>query len=121
MSSGAFENGKYESNETGEVHKIRVQPETKALTLGGVANAYPADPAEGKPSAQVGRGKRSIGINARTVSIRLTAALAGYKAGSVITLPWFVRSTFDALSDSATGTYLATACELVGKSAEKVR
>lgn len=121
MSSGAFENGKYESNETGAVHRVRVQPETKALVLGGATNAYPVAAAEGKPSAQVGSGKRSIGINTRTVSIRLTAALAGYKSGSVITLPWFVPATFNAMSDSATGTYLATACELVGKSPEKVR
>lgn len=121
MSSGAFEAGKYQSNGTGLIHAIRVQPETKALILGGVTNLYPTAAVDGKPSAQVGAGKRSIGINARTVSIRLTAALAGYKAGSVISLPWFVSSTFDALPGSATGTYLATACELVGTSAEKVR
>jgi hypothetical protein len=121
MSGGPFENGRYESNGTGAVHKIRVQPETKALELDGVDNDYPAGAALGKPSAQVGRGKRSIGINARTVSIRLTAPLSGYKTGSVITLPWFVPSTFDALPDVAVGTYLGTACELVGKSAEKVR
>lgn len=121
MSAGAFENGKYASNGTGGVHKIRVQPETKALTIDGVANAYPAGGVDSKPSAQVGKGKRSIGINARTVSIKLTAALTGYKSGSVITLPWFVASTFDDLTVGATGTYLATACELVGTSAEKVR
>jgi hypothetical protein len=121
MSAGAFENGKYESNGTSGIHAVRVQPETKALTIGGVANAYPAGAIDAKPSAQVGRGKRSIGINCRTVSIRLTAALTGYKSGSVIVLPWFVPSTFDALTVGSTGTYLATACEVVGTTAEKVR
>lgn len=121
MSSGAFENGKYGSNTTGGIHAVRVQPETKALTLGGVANAYPTGAVDSTPSAQIGRGKRSIGINARTVSIRLTATLAGYKSGSTIVLPWFVASTFDALTVGSTGTYLATACELVGKSPERVR
>lgn len=121
MSAGSFENGRYESNGTGGIHKVRVQPETKALTIDGVANAYPAGDVDAKPSAQVGKGKRSIGINARTVSIKLTAALAGYKDGSVITLPWFTADTFDALTVGATGTYLGTACELVGTSAEKVR
>jgi hypothetical protein len=121
MSSGAFENGKYESNETSGIHAVRVQPETKALTISGTANAYPAGAVDAKPSAQVGRGKRSIGINTRTISIKLTAALTGYKTGSVIVLPWFVSSTFDAIATGQTGTYLATACEVVGKSPEKVR
>lgn len=121
MSSGAFENGKYDSPATSGIHSIRVQPETKALTLGGVANAYPAGAVDSKPSAQVSKGKRSVGVNARTVSIKLTAALAGYKTGSVIVLPWFVASTFEALPANATGTYLATACELVGTSPERVR
>lgn len=121
MSSGAYEAGKYQSNGTGLIHAIRVQPETKALTLNSVANDYPAAAIDGKPSAQVSRGKRTIGINARTVSIRLTAALAGYKLGSVITLPWFSSTTFDAIPQNATGTYLGTACILVGTSAEKVR
>ena len=121
MSAGAFETGRYESSETGGIHAVRVQPETKALEIDGTDNAYPADPVDAKPSAQVSKGKRSIGINCRTVSIKLTAALAGYKTGSVIVLPWFTESTFGGLSNGQTGTYLATACELVGKSPEKVR
>jgi hypothetical protein len=121
MSSGPFETGKYESSETGGIHAVRVQPETKALAIANQANAYPTDPIDAKPSAQVGKGKRSIGINCRTVSIKLTASLTGYKSGSVIVLPWFVESTFAALANGMTGTYLGTACEVVGKSPEKVR
>ena len=121
MSAGAFEPGRYESNETGAVHAIRVQPETKALTLNSVANDYPTETTLTKPSAQVSRGKRSIGINARTVSIRLTATLGGYKAGSIITLPWFKKTTFDAIARDQTGTYLSTACIVVFKTAETVK
>lgn len=121
MSSGAFETGRYQSGETAGIHAVRVQPETKALTIAGTSNAYPAGAVNAKPSAQVGKGKRSIGINCRTVSIKLTAALAGYKSGSVIVLPWFVESTFAPLTNGQVGTYLATACEVVGKSPEKAR
>jgi hypothetical protein len=122
MSAGAFTDAFYSSNELGSVHPIRVQPETIALELGGQANEAPDGTAAVGPSAQVSRGKRAIGINARTVSIKLTAALAGYKVGSVITLPWLDDSTFAALTPKVTtGTYLATACILSGKSPETVR
>jgi hypothetical protein len=121
MSSGVFETGRYASNETGLTHGIRVQPETKALLIGSVANDYSAVTTLTKPNAQVGRGKKSIGINARTVTIQLTAALSGYKVGSNIVLPWFVESTFSAIARDQTGTYLSTACKVVGKSPERVR
>ena len=122
MSSGAFVDSFYESNKLGSVHPIRVQPETIALELGGQANAAPDGAAAVGPSAQVSKGKRSLGINARTVSIRLTAALTGYKSGSVITLPWLDPATYDAIVPKATtGTYLGTACKVVGVSDETVR
>ena len=122
MSAGAFSDSFYESNELGSVHPIRVQPETLALTLGGQANAAPDGASAIGPSAQVSRGKRSIGINARTVTIELTAALSGYLAGSKITLPWLDATTFSAITPKVTtGTYLATACKVVGKSPETVR
>jgi len=122
MSSGAFTDSFYESNELGSVHPIRVQPETIALSLGGQTNDAPAATGAIGPSAQVSRGKRSIGINARTVTIELTAALSGYLAGSKITLPWLEAATFaDITPKVTTGTYLATACKVVGKSPETVR
>lgn len=122
MSSGIFSDSFYSSNELGSVHPIRVQPETIALVLGGQANAAPAGTGAIGPSAQVSRGKRAIGINARTVSIRLTATLANYKAGSVITLPWLDDTTFAAITPKVTtGTYLATACIVTGKSPETVK
>lgn len=121
MSSGAFDDSFYSSNTTGNVHPIRIQPETISLTLGGVANAAPAGTGAVLPSAQVSQGARSFGINARKVSIRLTAALTGYQSGSVIRVPWLSDTTFDALTPKVTtGTYLGTACIVVGKSPEKV-
>jgi hypothetical protein len=121
MSSGAFTDSFYLSNKLTTTHPIRVQPETIALVLGGQANTAPSGTGAIGPSAQVSKSSRSIGINARTVSIRLTATLAGYKAGSVIRLPWLDPDTFDAITPKVTtGTYLSTACIVVGIRSEEV-
>jgi hypothetical protein len=121
MSSGAFSDSFYECAELATTHPIRVQPETIALVLGGVANAAPSGTGAVLPSAQVSRGTRALGINARMVSLRLTATKDGYKAGSVIRVPWLVEDTFvDIKPKVTTGTYLSTACIVVGKTGEKV-
>ena len=122
MSSGAFVDSFYESNELNSVHPIRVQQETIDLELGGEDNAAPDGAAAILPSAQVSRGKRSIGINCRTVTIEFTATKAGYLAGSKITLPWLSKATFAAIKPKVTvGTYQAVACKVTGKSPETVR
>ena len=121
MSSGAFETGRYDCTKTGGIHKIKVQPETKTLSLGGQANAYATDPIDSVPSAKVSSSKRKIGITPRTVTIKMTAAGAGLSVGSVIRLPWFVGSTWNGLADGAVGTYQTFACELVGTGPESVK
>jgi hypothetical protein len=123
MSAGAFETGKYETTQTPTaILPITVQPETKALVINGSANAYPAGAIDGFPSAQVSKGARSIGVNARTVTIKFTGGVpTGYKQNSPITLPWFVQATFTPLVKGMTGTYLENDIELVGKRNEKVR
>lgn len=121
MSSGAFIRSFYELN-SGEVASIRVQPETLALSLGGGANAAATGPADVPGSAKVSGGARSIGINARKVSIVFTGTPPeGYKADSPISLPWLIPNTWEALSPGATGTYLGAAVELIGKSPERIR
>lgn len=121
MSSGAFETGRYGCTKTAGIHKIKVQPETKTLTLGGQANAYAADPIDSVPSAKVSSSRRQLGITPRTVTIRMTAAGAGLSVGSVIRVPWFVDTTWNALADGAVGTYQGIACELVGTGSESVK
>lgn len=124
MSSGAFTTSRYESNVLGTIHPIRVQPETLAITLGGTANAAPAGTAV-KPSAQVSRSSRSIGINARTITFKFPpgGAPAGYKADSPITVPWLQDNA--AFNDAVPGQTVVVAYEqtavLVGTSPEKVR
>lgn len=124
MSAGVFETHLYSSNETGTLHPIRIQPETLSLSLGGTANAAATGTAI-LPSAQVSKGKRSIGINARTVTVKFSAANApeGYKADSPITVPWLQNNAAftGAVPKVTVVTYLGATAILVGKSPEFVR
>lgn len=123
MSAGAYINSFYNSNKTGDVHPIRIQPETLALTVDGVANAAAAGPAGSPISAQVSQSKRALGLNARTVTIKFpTAAPAGYKVDSPITLPWLAGvSDFDGFVKGDTVSYLGATGELVGTTGETAK
>ena len=123
MSSGAFLEAFYETG-AGATVRIRTQPETAALVIEGTTNAIPAGPASpGFPSAQVSKGRRSIGINTRLVRVQFPPGGApdGYDDRHAIALPWFQAATFEALPPSGSGTYLGAACNFVGKTAESVR
>lgn len=121
MSAGAFETGRYDCQATGQIHPIRTQVETKALTIDGTANAYPTGEADTPVSAQVSQGKRSLGVNARTVTIKFpTTAPTGYKVDSPIRLPWFQPFPTPNFAKGAAVTYLGGSGVLVGTSTEKV-
>jgi hypothetical protein len=123
MSAGVFEISQYSSNTLATVHRIRVQPETLAATLGGTANAAPSGTAV-LPSAQVSKSKRSLGINARTITIKFAAGDEpdGYKPDSPITIPWLQNNSafLTAVPGITATTYLGESAILVGTSAEKV-
>lgn len=123
MSEGPFLNTFYLSNKTGLVHPIRVQPQTLALVVSGVTNAAPAGPAASPISAQVSQGKRSKGLNARTVTISFpTTPPTDYKVNSPISLPWLDGAAdFDAFVSGDTVTYLGATGRLVGTSAETAK
>jgi hypothetical protein len=124
MSSGAFEISRYQCQATAENHPIRIQPETLAIQLGGVANAAPAGPAQ-LPSAQVSQSRRSLGINARTITFKFAegAAPDGYKELSPITVPWLQNNA--AFTSAVPGVTAVTAygqaAILVSTTPEKVR
>lgn len=122
MSAGSFVRSRY-ADDAGVVHPIRVQPETLALTIGGTANAAPAGAiGAGQVSAKVSGSSRSLGLTARKVRVTFSGAVPdGYKAGSVITLPWLVNTTFGAISPNATGTYLGQPILVLGKSGEVLK
>lgn len=114
MSSGNFVIRGYETD-GGSTMPITVQPETLALTIGGVANAASAGIIDDNfGSARVSGGDRQIGLKARSVSIKFTAAKTGYAVNSTITLPVLRKSVHDGYSKGQVGTYLDTAVEVVG-------
>lgn len=120
MSAGNFDLSKY-ADDNGVVYPCKAQPETKQLTIAGITNAQPLGAAAtGVPSARLRGSKRQIGVNARSVTIRLTGTLAGYAENATITLPVFTKATWDAYSKTETGTYLSTACVVVGKTPEYI-
>ena len=65
MSSGAFTIAGYQTDNS-DIVPILVQPETLLATLGTPNASAGATFAAGFPSAQVSKGKRSIGITGRT-------------------------------------------------------
>lgn len=126
MSAGGFIDTGYES-EGSFVFPIRIQPETLTLTLNSVVNEAPSTaPGAGLPSAQIGKGRRTLGVNARLVRFVITDATPppGYKADGVLTLPVLQSSVWSGLAKGQTGTYTlngtAYAIRYVGKTPEKI-
>ena len=123
MSSGAFETAFYEMSEEngGFILRCRVQPETLAATIGGTANAGVAGPANAPGSATISQGRRTAGVNMRYVNLRWTSAPpTGYSPGTV-KIPVLDPAVFADWTLGATGTYLATAVEVVGRVGETVK
>lgn len=118
MSAGNFVRSRYQSN-SGEVYPIRVQPETLALTIDATANAAPAGAITAEVSARANGSRRTLGMNARTVSITFTATPPeGYATNSTLTVPVLTSALWDDISRGDTGTYLGVAVEVIGKSPE---
>lgn len=96
MSTGPFLDAFYQSD-TGEIHRIRIQPETASLARGGITNTIPAGPATNDQQVRVSASRNSIGVKARKVRFRLTTPtnVGGIiAAGSVLELPWLQPDTY---------------------------
>lgn len=122
MSAGVFERSRYEAD-NGDVHAIRVQPETIAATFGGTANNPPAGAVDQQVSARVGGGNRRYGVKARAVSVTWTGAPpAGYADDELLRVPILTPDLYDAITPNSTvGTYLGANVIVVGKLPERVR
>ena len=124
MSAGAFVKSKYEAtpDNGGGIYSVKVQPETLACVIATVANAAPAGAVDQKVSARVGGGKRKIGMNCATISLKFTGTLpTGYKMDGILTIPGLTPAFRAAAAVGATGTYLGQAVEVIGKSPERAR
>lgn len=127
MSAGAFIIAVYSAtyNSGAERHPIRIQPETLAAAVGSTVNAQSDSPATNPISAQVSKSKRSLGLHARTVSLKLatgsTPPQGGYTANSTTRIPALQEAFYNACATKGTPVnYLGTVWETTGVSAEKV-
>lgn len=121
MSSGAFTRSKYESDD-GDVHPIRIQPETLTASFGGTANAAPAGNIDNPLSAKVSNGNRSFGLKPRSVTITFgDSPPEDYKANSYIRLPILQSTLYNTISAGDQVTYLGGTATVVGKNPERVR
>lgn len=120
MSAGAFVRSKYEAD-NGDIHPIRVQPETLLANLGEV-NAAPSGDVTVALFATARKSRRSYGVGARTVRVRFTAAVPdGYEPGQILSVPILTPDAFVAAQTAQTGTYLGSAVEIVGSTSESRR
>lgn len=121
MSSGAFTISKYETDD-GEIHPIRIQPETLALQLGSTANAAPSGSVTDNQRVKVTKGAREYGIGARTVTITFGATPpTDYRPYAYITLPVLQQSVWDAITDGSAVTYQGTAGTVSYKTDERIK
>lgn len=121
MSSGKFSRAKYAADygDGSNIHPIRVQPETLAFTVDGTANSSPAGATTSPISARATGGKRTLGLNARTVSFAFSSAVPdGYEPGEPLRLPVLNKTLWGKIGKGAVGTYLGESIEVLGRSAE---
>jgi hypothetical protein len=120
MSAGAFIRTTYEAD-SGEIHPIKVQPETVAANI-GAANGAPGGAATSGISAKVSGGRREIGLLARKVRVAFTGAVPdGYEPGNTLSIPVLTSATYNAALPGTTGTYLGSPVVVVGRTPESVR
>lgn len=121
MSAGAFTKSRYIAN-NGDIHPIRVQPETLALQFGATPNDPPPPPVDTNLHARVGGGNRGYGLKARSVTIAFKVdAPAGYKVGSYIRVPILQAGLWNAINIDDTCQYLGETATVIGVNPERRR
>lgn len=127
MSAGSFVTSKYQASYGlgANIHPIRVQPETLALSLSvsgtATANTAPTGAVTNPISARVSASKRTLGLSAATVGIKFSGTPpTGYAANQRINLP-LLNNSIRAVTKGATGTYLGASVVVVGVSPERAQ
>lgn len=121
MSAGPFTRTFYEDDD-GEIHPIRLQPETLTATFASTANAAPAGPVDADNSAQVTGSRRGLGLFARYVTVIFTATPpTGYSTGKYYKIAVPNPTVFDGITLFSVGEYLGVATQVISKTPEVVR
>lgn len=123
MSAGSFVFTKYESSYSTDflIHPIKVQPETIAADIGGEINDPPVDVVNNPIVASVSGSRRSNGLIARRIRIKLNADQTpptGYSAQSVTSIPVLTTRAFATATKGATVIYLGVNWTIVGRVGE---
>lgn len=123
MSAGRFVRAFYASRYGvgGNIHPIRVQPETIALVLEGEPNGSPTGPASIPISAYTSKGVKEYGLSAIGVNVRFTDTIPDGYSGDPIPLPLLNFDIQALASQGAVGTYLGNPIEVVSVIPERVR
>lgn len=120
MSSGPFVLSKYEAD-NGDIHPIRVQPETLSANV-GAANTAPTGSVTVGLFASARKNRRAYGLGARAVRVRFTGAVPDdYAPNQVLTVPVLTPTAFASAIIGATGTYLGSPIIVIGRSPESSR
>ena len=125
MATGARIVSRYEtsSENGGVISPFTTVQATLDAEIDDVTNDPPEDPVNNRGSATVSQGRRTAGINVRTVTLKFTGTLpAGYVANSRVRIPVLTPATYAAWAvRGKTGTYRGSAVEVTGFSGETVR
>jgi hypothetical protein len=126
MPSRARLNSRYETSvdNGGVIAPCQVVSGTIGAEIDGVSNDPPAGAVNNRGSATTSQGKRTAGINMRTVTLKFTGALPSneYVANSRVRIPVLTPATYAVWAvRGKTGTYRGSAVEVVGFSQETVR
>ena len=125
---GNYVISKYESEQTVGgatiIAPIRVQPETLAADL-GATNDPPDGAINVDFSVAISRGRRSLGIHPRFVTLRLGETSgdvpSGYKPGGTLRVPVLTKALFDSITKGETVTYQGKSMTVASKTPETVK
>jgi hypothetical protein len=124
MSAGSFTVTRYAASygDGDQIHPIRVQPETIAASIGGTANNPPSGSQNNPIQCRVGGGRRSIGLRARSVTLRapISDPPDGYRPGGITKIPALAEAFYDAAVKGASCSYLGSTFTVVSRSRERV-
>lgn len=120
MSAGQFARSRYQAN-NGDIHPIRVQPETLLANIGAV-NAAPTASVDVPLFARARKSRRAFGLGARSVRVQFTGQPpTGYAENQVLTIPILTQAVFNQITVDQAGTYLSSPIVVIGTSEESRR
>lgn len=117
----SYINAVYLRNNFYDRYRVRIQAETKTLTLNGVSNDEIGGTSVGLPFIKIHGSRRVHRSYTRRVQIK--RVIAGATLADRVVLLWVVWLTptgFDQFSAGMTGTYQGTAVEIVKTQGERI-